>query len=95
MPTARILGSDEDSEIAGILCVFQGFGIARMGQKARRSAAADLFGGYQNKTGPLWKAVHGNTALNVFLCRTAIDSASQSLVTVRQIFSDGPAETMG
>ena len=51
--------------------------------------------GLPNKKEPLRKAVHGNTALIAFLCRTAIDSASQSLVTVRQIFSDGPAETMG
>ena len=42
---ARDFGSAESTEIAGILCVFPNFGTARMGQKTRHPAVAELFRG--------------------------------------------------
>ena len=47
----------------------------------------------RRKNGPLCQAVHGNTERSPRQgrSRTAIDSASQRFVTVRQVFPDGPA----
>ena len=42
---ARDFGSAESTEIVGILCVFPNFGTARMGQKTRHPAVAELFRG--------------------------------------------------
>ena len=55
---ARDFGSAESTEIAGILCVFPNFGTARMGQKTRHPAVAELFRGSLVKGGfdPLKKA---------------------------------------
>ena len=74
--TARDFGSAESAEIGGILYVFPNFSTARMGQKTRRSAVADLFRGSLTITAIIQRIPNG---LSITIGSILISSASKSM----------------